>query len=177
MYGQMSLVTLEERVRGYPGDVDVTRSVSAMSAKRVQNDQNQKCIETTRMSCGFGNSGRDMKEGTIFAQYKTFNLESEANKYRIRLGDVSGSLDDGSDSSGLSFSNGMYFSTFDRDNDSHKTTNCAMHYKAGWWYKSCYGSLLNAPAPLSNGKNEWYNGKKYMKPTLTAMKIRPLQVD
>ncbi|KAK3764820.1 hypothetical protein RRG08_002034, partial [Elysia crispata] len=79
--------------------------------------------------------GRD-----YFAQYKTFNLESEANKYRIRVGDVSGSIDDGSGNAGLSYSNGMYFSTFDRDNDLTKKTNCALNFKAGWWYKTSYRS-------------------------------------
>ncbi|KAK3798633.1 hypothetical protein RRG08_007449, partial [Elysia crispata] len=111
--------------------------------------------------------GRD-----YFAQYKTFNLGSEANKYRIRLGDVSGSIDDGSGNTGLSYSNGMYFSTFDRENESYKALKCAMTYKAGWWFKTCYRSLLNAP--LTDGKNGWHNGKKWMKATLTAMKIRPL---
>ena len=110
---------------------------------------------------------------TIFYELLTFLSLIVFLRYRIRLGDVSGSIDDSSGNAGLSYSNGMYFSTFDRDNDSYKTTNCAMGFKAGWWYKTCYRSLLNAPAPLTDQKNIWYTGHKWMNPTLTGMKIRP----
>ena len=121
----------------------------------------------------------------IFYELLTFLSLIVFLRYRIRVGDMSGSVDNGYGNAGLTYSNGMYFSTFDRDNDETNLTNCAMHFKAGWWYhaknfkpswwvKNCYRSQLNAPAPLSNGRNEWYNGHKWIKATLTAMKIRPL---
>ena len=113
---------------------------------------------------------------TIFYELLTFLSLIVFLRYRIRVGDVTSSIDDGSDSAGLSESNGMYFTTFDRDNDP-AYSNCAMHHKAGWWYRGCSLSVLNAPAPLRNGYNQWYTGKKWMNPTSTAMKIRPLQDD
>ncbi|KAK3773635.1 hypothetical protein RRG08_002111, partial [Elysia crispata] len=113
--------------------------------------------------------GRD-----YFAQYKTFNLESEANKYRIQLGDVSGSIDDGSSNAGLSYSNGMYFSTFDRDNDSHKALKCALNLKAGWWYKRCYRSLLNAP--LTDGNNQCHNDKDETGSNVVVSNIQSMSV-
>ncbi|KAK3782770.1 hypothetical protein RRG08_037767 [Elysia crispata] len=58
-----------------------------------------------------------------FAHYKTFKVESESDKYRLRLGAVSGTL--GGGSYGLSYSNNMFFTTFDRDND-ESSSNCAL---------------------------------------------------
>ena len=42
----------------------------------------------------------------------------------------------------LSKSNGMAFSTKDRDNDVWGK-NCAVEHKAAWWYRACHDSNLN----------------------------------
>ncbi|GFR62554.1 ficolin-1 [Elysia marginata] len=106
------------------------------------------------------------------ALYKTFKLENEANKYRIRLGNVTSSIDDGS--RGLSYSNNAKFSTFDNDNDD-SSRQCAVSYKGGWWYKSCEYSKLNAPWRGGKILHAWYTtGSKYLHAVSTSMKIRPL---
>ncbi|KAK3769286.1 hypothetical protein RRG08_026830 [Elysia crispata] len=70
------------------------------------------------------------------ALYKNFKLESESNNYRIRLGAVSSDIDDGTN--GLSYANGMFFTTFDRDNDEVSWANCAIWNESGWWFKDCH---------------------------------------
>ncbi|GFR57570.1 ficolin-1 [Elysia marginata] len=108
------------------------------------------------------------------ALYKTFKLENEANKYRIRLGKVTSSIDDGSH--GLSYSKNAKFSTFDNDNDNNRG-QCAVSYKGGWWYKNCdyMYSKLNAPWMGRKIFHTWYtSGSKYLHAVSTSMKIRPL---
>ena len=48
----------------------------------------------------------------------------------------------------MSFSNGMYFFTYDRPDQNQ----CAVHQKAGWWYNYCAYALLNGI---------YYHGGKY----------------
>ncbi|KAK3782771.1 hypothetical protein RRG08_037768 [Elysia crispata] len=106
-----------------------------------------------------------------FAHYKTFKVESESDKYRLRLGAVSGTL--GGGSYGLSYSNNMFFTTFDRDND-ESSSNCALSGKFGWWHKICYLSKLNAPWINKQISDSWHSGQKWMSATRTEMKMRPL---
>lgn len=75
---------------------------------------------------------------TLIADYKLFSVASEEDLFRIKVGNYTG--EKGADS--LSYSNGMAFSTFDRDNDAYNGS-CAEAYKGGWWYKSCYRGILN----------------------------------
>ncbi|KAK3771548.1 hypothetical protein RRG08_066638 [Elysia crispata] len=107
-----------------------------------------------------------------FATYKSFLVKSESDKYRLQLGAVSSSLDDGN--YGLSYSNGASFSTFDRDND-QSSGSCAITYKAGWWYKQCEYSRLNSPWSGDKLRDAWYNGKKRLHVTSVEMKIRPVK--
>ncbi|XP_067940471.1 ryncolin-1-like [Watersipora subatra] len=44
---------------------------------------------------------------------------------------------------GLSYSNGMSFTTKDRDHD-ESSGNCAAEHYGGWWYKNCMLSNPNA---------------------------------
>ena len=43
----------------------------------------------------------------------------------------------------FSYMNNAQFSTYDRDNDVHTTTNCALTYHGAWWYTGCHNSNLN----------------------------------
>ncbi|KAK3763499.1 hypothetical protein RRG08_060528 [Elysia crispata] len=107
-----------------------------------------------------------------FARYTSFKLESESDKYRNRLGTVTGSLNNSA--RGLSYSNNMAFSTFDADNDKW-SSHCAISRRSGWWYNACEWSRLNAPWETNHIKNAWNNGGSSMHATRTEMKIRPLK--
>ena len=60
-----------------------------------------------------------------------------------------------------SYSNGMMFTTRDRDNDL-RSTNCASEvYRGGWWYNSCTYINLNGNyrgdrTPTKTGITVWY---------------------
>lgn len=43
----------------------------------------------------------------------------------------------------MAFHNGMFFSTFDRDNDRGSPYSCALAWLGGWWYNDCHRSNLN----------------------------------
>jgi len=42
----------------------------------------------------------------------------------------------------MAYTDGMKFSTWDRDNDKY-TSNCAQRYKGGWWFKWCHNANLH----------------------------------
>ncbi|XP_067842860.1 fibrinogen-like protein 1-like protein [Heptranchias perlo] len=76
--------------------------------------------------------------------YASFNIESEANKYTLRLGSPIGEsafhdylTKDGS-------SDNMMFSTKDEDNDRDPTQNCADISGGGWWFNHCSSVMLNS---------------------------------
>lgn len=49
--------------------------------------------------------------------------------------------------------NGQYFTTYDQDNDSTSTRNCAKARKSGWWYNNCEYANLNSM--LDNRQITW----------------------
>lgn len=77
----------------------------------------------------------------------------------------------------LSYHRGAAFTTKDRDNDHHKSGNCAVDAKGAWWYVYCFHSNLNAL--YLNGKNTsggitWLHWKGHHYSAKKAeMKIRP----
>ncbi|CAC5418166.1 unnamed protein product [Mytilus coruscus] len=81
------------------------------------------------------------------ALYKVFRVGDATNGYTLEVEDYNKTEDDAGDSisSGLPeyINNGMKFSTYDRDNDNHNTSNCAEKYKGAWWFNACYVSHLN----------------------------------
>nr|AAC27742.1 sialic acid-binding lectin 1 [Limacus flavus] len=74
---------------------------------------------------------------SYFAEYSTFKILGEADKYKLQVGGYSGNAGDA-----LTFHNGMAFSTNDRDNDAD-SIDCAKVYHGAWWYKTCHESNLN----------------------------------
>ena len=81
----------------------------------------------------------DFEGNTVYAQYDTFLVESEAENYRLWVGGYSGNATDS-----LSAHNGHRFSTLDRDNDeAPQCCPCAPAYGGGWWFYSCFESNLN----------------------------------
>ncbi|KAK6965992.1 BgMFREP27.1 [Biomphalaria glabrata] len=73
-----------------------------------------------------------------FAQYENFKVLNEAEKYKLQIGDYSGNATDSFRSH-----NGMFFTTFDRDNDIQVRDNCAVFCHGGWWYNDCHKTNLN----------------------------------
>ncbi|KAB7496080.1 Techylectin-5B [Armadillidium nasatum] len=109
-----------------------------------------------------------------YAKYSYFDISDESDKYRLDIGEYSGSAGDG-------FKNrhvGFPFSTKDKDNDSHKE-HCASLYKGGWWYDQCHISNLNgyqhkgAHSSYADGIN-WhpFHGYHYSLKE-TSMSLRP----
>ncbi|XP_068134998.1 fibrinogen gamma chain isoform X2 [Hyperolius riggenbachi] len=129
------------------------------------------------------------------ADYSTFRLGSEKDKYRLtyayfldgEAGDAFDGYDFGDDPSDKTNTghNGLPFSTYDKDNDKYGG-NCAEQEGAGWWMNNCHAGNLNGKyyqggtystadsKGYDNGitwvtwRNQWYSMKK------TSMKIIPL---
>ena len=85
----------------------------------------------------------DWDGSTAYAEYASFRVTSEADKYRLLLGDYSGNAsDDTADDirNGLLYHNNTQFSTVDQDNDL-SDENCiierASYQFGGFWYNDC----------------------------------------
>ena len=108
-----------------------------------------------------------------FASYSFFSVGNAATNYRLNIGGYTGTAGDA-----LVNKNGKAFTTFDRDNDSTNSENCAVTYKGAWWYTACHASNLNGQylngqhTSFADGVN-WYPFKGYhYSLKYTAMKIR-----
>ena len=76
-----------------------------------------------------------------FAQYSSFRVGGADTKYTLTVSGYSGDAGDSMTNPGHNH-NGKKFSTYDNDNDS-ASGNCAILYKAAWWYNGCHYSNLN----------------------------------
>uniref|UniRef100_UPI00398E5DFA ficolin-2-like n=1 Tax=Pristiophorus japonicus TaxID=55135 RepID=UPI00398E5DFA len=117
---------------------------------------------------------KDFDDKKGFAEYNSFKILDESEKYRLILGAYSG----GDLGDSLTFQNNKSFSTRDRDNDVD-TSNCAVVYSGAWWYSQCHHSNLNglylkgAYTSYANGIS-WKTGKGFNYSYKYAdMKIRP----
>jgi ficolin len=69
----------------------------------------------------------------------------------------------------------MAFTTKDKDQDSHTTTNCATNSLGAWWYKNCSHSDLNKYNNGAAGKGAIYwNGFASSNIKSVQMAIRPI---
>ena len=105
-----------------------------------------------------------------YAIYSSIAVHNAANKYRLDLGAYSGTAGDGMRACSRSSDNsdGMPFSTPDRDNDK-SSRNCAQSYRAGWWYNDHDCSNLNRPC--YNGYiHNWFGFSSSLK--CSEMKLR-----
>ncbi|GFS08495.1 tenascin [Elysia marginata] len=110
----------------------------------------------------------------LFAEYTSFKLGHESDKYRLQLGAYSGTV--GESNLGLSYQNGAAFTTFDNSNAVGTAVNCGVEYKGAWWYNHyCAYSNLNGLWGVKDHTGvSWKNGDGYIYPTFTEMKIRRL---
>ena len=128
------------------------------------------------LHCLTGQGGWEMRmdiklaNGTnIFLQYEQFKVASAKDKYKLTVGGFQGTTTDPMD-----YSNEMYFTTADSDNDHLNGANCAMGNLAkpngGWWYKKCWDVNPNIFYAARNGI--YFNNKAH--PVIfNEMKIRP----
>ncbi|XP_061176977.1 fibroleukin-like [Saccostrea echinata] len=107
---------------------------------------------------------------TAYAEYSTFYIGNEPDKYQLTLSRYTGTAGDS-----LIYHNGSKFSTKDQDND-RDGGNCATSWLGAWWYKSCHYSNLNgqyAQSALIGDKYPiWYRWKKHEALKQTVMMIR-----
>ncbi|XP_040822821.1 fibrinogen beta chain isoform X6 [Ochotona curzoniae] len=141
----------------------------------------------------------DWTGNKVKAHYGGFTIQNEANKYQISVSKYGGTagnalMDGASQLEGenrtMTIHNGMFFSTYDRDNDGWLTTDpqkqCAKEDGGGWWYNRCHAANPNGRyywggqyswdmakhgtddgIVWMNWKGSWYSLKKM------SMKIRP----
>ena len=82
----------------------------------------------------------DWDGNTAYAEYSSFRVTSEADNYRLLLGDYSGNASDDQaqdEAEGFLYHNNMQFSTYDRENDM-SIYSCVNDFDyGGFWFKSC----------------------------------------
>ena len=80
----------------------------------------------------------------LWAEYDNMTVESEIDNYRLHVTGYHGNAGDAFNDDHLVVwqSNGIEFSTPDRDNDQWPTGSCA-GTGSGWWYNWCSSSSLN----------------------------------
>ncbi|XP_016042873.1 ficolin-1 isoform X1 [Erinaceus europaeus] len=116
----------------------------------------------------------DFEDNHKFAHYKMFRMGSEAEKYKLELGDfVEGPAGDS-----LTSHKDKPFSTKDQDNDL-SSSHCAQQYQGAWWYGDCHNSNLNgrylggSHGSYANGINwQTWRGYSYSY-KVSEMKVRP----
>ena len=82
-------------------------------------------------------------------------MGSELDKYRLSISGFDAGTSGLADQ--LKYHSGMYFTTRDKDNDQNNSENCSQKFGSdgsGWWFKSCYGTQLNA----ADSKRPRYTG-------------------
>ncbi|XP_065928776.1 ficolin-2-like [Magallana gigas] len=92
-----------------------------------------------------------------YAEYSYFYVESDSNKYKLHVNGYSGDAEDS-----MWYHDGMFFSTYDSDND-YADYNCGLRWRGGWWYRGCHRANLNG----DYGNNDygeginWYHWKGF----------------
>ncbi|XP_059154918.1 angiopoietin-2-like [Physella acuta] len=71
------------------------------------------------------------KDKPYYAVYDSFKVESEADGYRLRIGNYRGDAGDAL----KDYQKDRVFSTFDKD---RSTDKCPINQRGGWWYSNCH---------------------------------------
>ncbi|XP_017130074.1 ryncolin-2-like [Drosophila elegans] len=99
----------------------------------------------------------DNKGERRYQIYDNFRIGSEEDGFALEsLGNTSGNAGDA-----MATHLGQKFTTKDRDNDKHKTVNCAIHFSGAWWHNDCHHSnLAGKYGDNTYGKGiNWYQFK------------------
>ncbi|XP_056001919.1 protein crumbs homolog 2-like isoform X2 [Ostrea edulis] len=102
----------------------------------------------------------------VYALYSMFHVGNEASKYKFSASGFSGTAGDG-----FELTNGIRFSTYDQDNDSHGGVNCASVLQGAWWYSRCSSANLNGKYDATNLYWEPWDTESQIKESM--MMIRP----
>nr|XP_034309492.1 fibrinogen-like protein 1 [Crassostrea gigas] len=86
-----------------------------------------------------------------YAEYSYFYVESDSNKYKLHVNGYSGDAEDS-----MWYHDGMFFSTYDNDND-YADYNCGLRWRGGWWYRGCHRANLNG----DYGNNDYGDSMLY----------------
>ena len=124
----------------------------------------------------------DWDDSKRHAVYSFFRVGSEFDKYQLIFDEYFANESNVNDS--LSYHNGMFFSTKDRDNDEYHVNCAADLYSGAFWSKSCQtAGLTNYYGASPNGDNgkraddvmNWrsWHGYEYSLKTAKMM-IRPM---
>ncbi|KAJ8374108.1 hypothetical protein SKAU_G00046880 [Synaphobranchus kaupii] len=134
----------------------------------------------------------DFEGGTVYAEYRGFNVGSVKDNFKLSVGDYSGTAGDGIHGTLRESSQNSYgFTTKDRDHDGCTpciaddiaTDNCSLEKgKGGWWYSNCGSASLNGewhPAGKNPGGGSglhWHRwkGTSPYSYRATRMMIKPL---
>jgi len=81
------------------------------------------------------------------AEYSTFKVLSETDKYRMQVAGYSGNA---GNAFGTDMHNDQKFSTYDRDNDGWRL-NCAKREGGGFWYRDCASADVNSARNNEHG--------------------------
>ncbi|XP_071470968.1 fibrinogen beta chain isoform X6 [Marmota flaviventris] len=195
-----------------PTNLRVLRSILEDLRSKIQklesdvSAQMEYCQAPCTVSCNIPVvSGKECEEiirkggDKVKAHYGLFTVQNEANKYRISVGNYKGTagnaLMDGAsqlvgENRTMTIHNGMFFSTYDRDNDGWTNEDprkqCSKEDGGGWWYNRCHAANPNGRyywggqyswdmakhgtddgVVWMNWKGSWYSMRKI------SMKIRP----
>ncbi|XP_064100349.1 ficolin-1-like [Macrobrachium nipponense] len=82
-----------------------------------------------------------------YQEYSSFHVADRDHEYSLRLGTGSGTA-----GNAFKAHDNMRFSTPDRENDTHSSTNCAAYYKSGFWFHKCHNVTPTGPF-MSKQKN------------------------
>ncbi|XP_034486604.1 angiopoietin-related protein 4-like [Drosophila innubila] len=107
-----------------------------------------------------------------FAHYSDFEVSGEDKNFQLKsLGLYSGDAGDG-----MRESEGLKFSTFDRDNDLTENSNCAKDSGGAWWFTDCGVTNLNFKYYSKTVNQMLWNN--LMEPVVSIeMMIRPTELD
>ncbi|XP_001507568.1 fibroleukin [Ornithorhynchus anatinus] len=85
----------------------------------------------------------DFNRTRKYAIYDTFYVANEYLKYRLNIGNYSGTIGNALQFSKHYNHDQKFFTTPDRDNDRYPSGNCGLYYGSGWWFDACLSANLN----------------------------------
>ena len=114
----------------------------------------------------------------VYAKYNTFEITDLDSKYTLKINGFTGNATNSPNL--LDYNNNQKFTTYDADNDSHNSINCASTYKSkptqpgGWWYGACSDTLLNGKYSFTKTYEEiaWDDTLNWLQPEFVEMKFR-----